>query len=473
MTLHRPGSAALRPATAAEALDALPEAVLAVDDAGQVQLANRAAGRLFGCDAGALIGAPVRRVLPAWPELLEVWRPTDPSAAPEDAGAVELPGLRCDGATVALEVLPSRLPAGATELTLVLLRDVGARKRREQRRTRETARLAAVNTELSVLYEVTAAMAHSLDLAETLPAVLRTITQLRALPVEPRGALFLLEGLRLRLAAQVGYEEEFLQQHREIGVGECLCGRVAAAGEPLLSASSAHDARHSIFCAGLGDHGHIVVPLKAQQRVVGVLCLHLAVDTSLDDLAVRALVTAGHHIGVAIEHARLYEGARQRALHDSLTGLANRRLMEVLLERSLAQARRAGTALSLVMIDVDHFKRFNDTHGHSAGDEVLRQLAAAITASVRDADLAARYGGEEFLLLLPDAGLDEAAEAAERVRAAVAVSTPVTISLGVACYQEAMGGVQALLDAADAAMYRAKRSGRNRVELAPPPLPRD
>jgi len=452
---------------AASAFHALPEAALAVDGAGQVVLANHAAGRLFGCAPALLVGGPIQRVVPAWQELRGLGQPAAPGAEEQEVRPVELPGLRSDGEALALELTPSRWSSGAGELTLVLIRDAGPRKVGEQRRTRETARLRAINAELSVLYEVTAAMARSLDLAETLPAVLRTITQLQALAVEPRGVLFVVEGLRLRLAAQLGYDEDFVAQHREIAIGECLCGRVAVAGEPLLSASATHDPRHTIHCAGMADHGHIVVPLKAQQRVVGVLCLHLAVDTTPDDLVVSALVTAGHHIGVAIEHARLYEAARERALHDPLTGLANRRLMELVLERNLARARRAGSELSLVMIDVDHFKRFNDAHGHTAGDVVLRQLATAITASVRDADLAARYGGEEFLLLLPDAGLKQAAEAAERVRQLVAAQTAVTISLGVACFHERLGSAQALVDAADAAMYRAKRAGRNRVELAP------
>lgn len=465
-----PDRASLAPpplAAAANAFQALPEAALAVDGAGQVVLANHAAGRLFGYEAALLVETPVRRLIPAWQERGEFWQAADTGSEGFASRAIELAGVRSDGRALALELTPGRWSSGAGELTLVLIRDAGPRQVGEQRRTRETARLRAINAELSVLYEITAAMARSLDLAETLPAVLRTITQLQALAVEPRGVLFVLEGRRLRLAAQIGYDEDFVAQHREIAIGECLCGRVAVAGEPVLSANSAHDPRHTIHCAGLGDHGHIVVPLKAQQRVVGVLCLHLAADTTPDDLVVSALVTAGHHIGVAIEHARLYEAARERALHDPLTGLANRRLMELVLERNLARARRAGSELSLVMIDVDHFKRFNDAHGHTAGDAVLRQLAAAITASVRDADLAARYGGEEFLLLLPDAGLKQAAEAAERVRQLVAAQTAVTISLGVACYHEALGSAQALVDAADAAMYRAKRAGRNRVELAP------
>lgn len=452
----------------AVAVDDLPDALLAVDGAGTITLANRAAGCLFGCAAAALVGKPVRAVLPAWREASERVSSTQSGEPRVARPTLELPGLRVDGEALALELTLNRSSALGAEQTLVLARDVASRRRSEQRRTRETARLLALNTELSVLYEVTAAMANSLDLRETLPAVLRTITKLPVLPVEPRGVLFLLEGFRLRLVAEVGHGEDFVAQHQDLGVGDCLCGRVAATGEVLLSASAAHDPRHSFCCPPAADHGHIVVPLKAQHRVVGVLCLYLAVDTPIDEVVVRALATAGHHIGVAIEHARLYEAARQRALHDPLTGLANRRLMDVLLERNLARTRRAGTQLSVVMIDVDHFKAYNDANGHSAGDEALRRVATAISVSVRDADLAARYGGEEFLLLLPDAGLEQAAEVAERVRVAVAASAGVTISLGVACYAEAMEGVRELVDAADTAMYAAKRAGRNRVELARP-----
>jgi diguanylate cyclase (GGDEF)-like protein len=155
---------------------------------------------------------------------------------------------------------------------------------------------------------------------------------------------------------------------------------------------------------------------------------------------------------------------------DGLTGLPNRRAFDEELAREVARAARSGAPLALVVLDVDRFKAVNDGHGHPAGDAVLREVAARAAAAIRQGDLAARLGGEEFALLLPGADLSGAAELAERVRAAVAgapvpaagQSIAVTVSLG--CAALAPGEApEALLGRADARLYEAKRTGRDRV----------
>lgn len=157
---------------------------------------------------------------------------------------------------------------------------------------------------------------------------------------------------------------------------------------------------------------------------------------------------------------------------DRLTGLPNRRALDEALGREVARARRAGTALAALAIDVDHFKRVNDRHGHAAGDAVLAAVAARAAGALRAGDLLARQGGEELLALLPGAGLGTAREVAERLRAAVAdgaVETgagpvAVTVSVGCAVLDEATPDAAALLARADARLYDAKRNGRDRVE---------
>jgi two-component system, cell cycle response regulator len=156
---------------------------------------------------------------------------------------------------------------------------------------------------------------------------------------------------------------------------------------------------------------------------------------------------------------------------DPLTGLANRRAFDEALAAAVARARRAAAPLSVVALDVDHFKRVNDQHGHAAGDAVLRELAARARAALREGDLLARVGGEELLALLPGEPLEGAAEAAERLRAAVAaapfaagpVALPVTVSAGCAALEAGDPDGGALLARADARLYEAKISGRNRV----------
>lgn len=166
---------------------------------------------------------------------------------------------------------------------------------------------------------------------------------------------------------------------------------------------------------------------------------------------------------------------RVKASHDSLTGLWNHEEILRILEQELARGERTGESISVIMADIDHFKKINDTFGHLAGDEVLRLTAGTMRYMMRSYDYIGRYGGEEFLLILPKCCLECAAAFAERIRSSVKNSKvdtsegviPVTISLGVASSnaREGMDG-ESLVKAADAALYRAKEYGRNRVELS-------
>ncbi len=180
---------------------------------------------------------------------------------------------------------------------------------------------------------------------------------------------------------------------------------------------------------------------------------------------------------------RAQEELERLATRDGLTSVANRRSFDETLNTEWRRASRESRALSLLMIDVDYFKPYNDTYGHQSGDDCLRQIAAAMTGVVKRAsDCVARYGGEEFSILMPATELGGARIVAERIRAAVealrlphsgsAVAEHVTVSIGVACMHIAAGGEPAaqLIAAADAALYRAKHAGRNRIELAETPV---
>jgi diguanylate cyclase (GGDEF)-like protein len=183
-------------------------------------------------------------------------------------------------------------------------------------------------------------------------------------------------------------------------------------------------------------------------------------------------VTFGEHIALALAHLKLRESLRDQAIRDPLTSLFNRRYMEESLEGELRRAIRKQRPLGVIMLDLDHFKRFNDTFGHEAGDTLLREFANFLKTHVRREDIICRYGGEEFTLILPEASLENTCKRAEQIREAVQFLRveyrrrslgAVTISLGVAAFPEHGSSPDALLRAADAALYRAKAEGRDQV----------
>ncbi len=186
---------------------------------------------------------------------------------------------------------------------------------------------------------------------------------------------------------------------------------------------------------------------------------------------------SGEEIGSAAlardvtEQKRLEDELRSQSVTDGLTGLYNRRHLDAALAAEFSRVQRYGPPLAVLMQDVDHFKRFNDEHGHDMGDRVLRAVAAALKQALRGQDIACRYGGEEFLAILPSTDCDGAMVVAERVRSAVEAmevdGLKVTVSIGVAGIPElAVPSAEALVEAADAALYQAKKAGRNRVLLA-------
>ena len=239
-------------------------------------------------------------------------------------------------------------------------------------------------------------------------------------------------------------------------------------------------ARAGLLCPHLDatDVEILCLPMVAQGETLGVFaaCFRNRPETVTDepglDRRVQLASDLCDHVALALANLRLRETLRNQAIRDPLTGLFNRRYMEETLERELRRAARKGTALGVVMMDIDHFKAYNDSFGHQAGDVLLGILGAYLRQCVRAEDVACRYGGEEFTLIMPDATLEETARRAEAlvegVRGLSAISqgkalSGVTVSVGVAAYPEHGDTGEALLQQADRALYRAKEQGRNQV----------
>ena len=247
----------------------------------------------------------------------------------------------------------------------------------------------------------------------------------------------------------------------------------------------------------LGEGASICIPLIALGEAIGILAIQdndfQNNDLQKDDLAsaprepdsdldhsARQLHLAravAENIAVAIANLGLRESLRLQAVRDPLTGLYNRRYMQEFLERELHSARRRHRPVAVMMLDLDHFKRYNDSSGHAAGDRMLASVGEILLRSVRAEDVACRYGGEEFTLILPECNLQQATARAEIIRKRVAEScshpgtghaNALTISVGIAAFDETTDRVDLLLKFADDALYKAKRNGRNCVVQASP-----
>jgi diguanylate cyclase (GGDEF)-like protein len=217
-----------------------------------------------------------------------------------------------------------------------------------------------------------------------------------------------------------------------------------------------------------GAQNVVVAPVAVDDDDLGVVVAEWGggSDARIPSSTVNALAQAAMHTALALRNAQLLGEIERLATRDSLTGLANRRLFDESLHREMARSQRLATPLSLLVLDVDHFKQVNDTYGHQTGDAVLRAVASALVANTKNFDVAARYGGDEFVVLLPGCSRDDSMGVAQRVRSGIAAyvgEAPVTVSAGIATTPDNAADAERLMAAADAALYEAKRTGRDRV----------
>lgn len=224
---------------------------------------------------------------------------------------------------------------------------------------------------------------------------------------------------------------------------------------------------------------HICIPLSAQGETFGLIYHEIHnkdahKNKSLVKEFHRAAVAFADQITLALANIKLRESLHHQSMHDALTGLYNRRYMEEELNIEFIRASRKSESLSLIMLDIDHFKQFNDIYGHEAGDLVLIEVSRLIKKHIRESDIPCRMGGEEFIVIIPDASLELARERAENICAAISNSTlvyksitlpAITVSAGVASFPNHGASKNEVMEAADKALYKAKKEGRNRVEV--------
>jgi diguanylate cyclase (GGDEF)-like protein len=373
-----------------------------------------------------------------------------------------------------------------------LFNNAAVRLRAEQTMNqRASAELREVNDELVArsaeleargrIIDVLGKMAHRLqscDSEEEFADVVRRFAS-QVLPQVP-GVLYLLNNSRNVLRAAAEWNSP---SHHKADFRPPDCWALRRGHDHVVTGVDVEVVCHHV--AESPDLSYRCFPMLAQGETLGLLYVEEPSASDPERLAAARAAIADHwrieimveNIALALGNHRLREALRIQSIRDPLTGLFNRRYLEETLEIEFARASRAKTALSIMMIDVDHFKQFNDSFGHDAGDAVLKAVAQSLSNGMRRGDITCRYGGEEFTIFAPGAALQDGERRADVLRQAVAAMSlvhnnrplgTVTCSFGVAAFPLHGATPAEVLQAADEALYRAKKAGRNRVEIAPP-----
>ena len=214
------------------------------------------------------------------------------------------------------------------------------------------------------------------------------------------------------------------------------------------------------------------LPMTAKGKTLGMFYLRFNNSAPINNLVQKLAETVAQNVAMSFANLTLQQELRNQSLRDPLTGIFNRRYLQESLVKEIERAHRKQQFIGIMMLDIDYFKRFNDTYGHSAGDRVLREVSAYLMSEIRQYDIACRYGGEELVLVMPDTSIEDTIMGAEEIRSGVkqlqleyenTKLESITVSIGVSCFPDDGTDVEGLIDAADKALYRAKEAGRDCV----------
>jgi len=465
------------------AIDSSADAVYLIDRATmRVIDVNEATSRMLGYTRGEFLGMPVEEVFDGHTRA-DLEREYDALfASPTRADRREAIQRRRDGNTIPVEIQRRALDVDGVEILVGVARDITDRKRDEaeslerQRWLQEGLREIEDRHEgMMLLGKMSSVLQSCLTVEEALDAVKK---------FGPRvlrgwsGALYLSGRTQRDLDLATSWDSESVFVGLTAGFAPDACWALRR-GQPHTSSDLGDEPIcYHVRSPGDGRGRYRCLPLIVQGEALGLL--HLSAHTEGVDRAAAPidetlLVMVTEHISLALANIRLRETLREQSIRDALTGLYNRRLLEESLRRELSRAARKERALAVVVLDIDHFKQFNDTCGHDAGDLVLREVAGVVRRSIRDSDTACRFGGEEFVILLPEAGVEDARKRAEQIRTSISRMRlvhngrelgTITASFGVAGFPVHGSQPEALLQAADAALYTSKREGRDRVTVA-------
>lgn len=458
-------------------VDMLPDAMVLVAEDGQVVAVNQQAERMFGASRTDIVGKSVDLLVPrasraahrhnrarywAWPEV----RPM--------GMARELSGERSDGECFPVEISLSPVTLQDGRFALAAVRDVSAARRAWEDLHEAHAILSAQLTELerrnrgllgiNQLFEMLQAVLSEPEVhqivAENGPRIFPSLS----------GRMWLYEtGSDLTVAASWGDPSEAGALARPEDCWAIRLGRVCGLRYPENAPRCPHVTAQTDY---------LCIPLVALDQSIGVLHLEPHSPegpTVIDDLDEALATTLMNNVALSISSVRLRQALEFQAVRDPLSGLFNRRYMEEVLARELQRSARHARPLSFLLLDIDHFKEFNEKHGHDAADALIRELARLLERSFRAEDIPCRYGGDEMVVIMPDTPLSGALKKAEALREGVAkmrahflgtLLPPVTVQVGVSSYPEQGNDAVALFRTADHALLQAKIASRAAGTLA-------
>ncbi len=441
---------------------------------GKVISVNRAVERITGYTIAEVLQMNI--VDASAPEYAQLGRKMlDPQIAGEVPLNFELEIFAKDQTRIALGVSTRPIFRGGKAVAVQgIARDITERKKTEEALQEANQKLEAWvmeleqrTREMTLLNDMGDILRACLTSEEAYNVIVRVAQQI--FPVQV-GALYIIAPSRNSVEAVAMWGDPELAE-RSFSPQECWA----------LRRGRMHwveNSRSGLICRHIHHSpkdGYLCIPMMAQSEAIGVLHLMQPDNIQMTETKQRMAVTMSEHIAMALSNLRLHETLRSQSIRDPLTGLFNRRFMEESLELEIRRASRNQRPLGMIMIDLDHFKYFNDNFGHEAGDLLLKELGALLRGNIRGEDIACRYGGEEFTLILPEGTGAVTRQRAEFYKEAIQRldvhyrGRPlgrITASMGVAIFPDHGRTAKALIEAADKALYRSKSAGRDRVTLA-------
>jgi diguanylate cyclase (GGDEF)-like protein/PAS domain S-box-containing protein len=453
--------------------DSSAEGIGIVDPKGLVRKWNKASEEIFGYTFKELEGQPVFELYPDKDDLAKMLIQL---RRDDYVKNFEIQMKRKDGNIIpcSLSIRVLRDETGKSMGSVTVVRDLTDFKEKE-------AKLQTANKQLQALVQEATQRTRNMTLLQEMSDVFQSCqtsgeTYSAIAHFVPKffpdygGALYILNNAKdlFEMTAIWGDASTM-----ELGFGQDECWSLRRSRAYLVA-----DSKETMNCRHVSSPlpgSYLCVPMMAQGEVMGIFHLRkpeTEPGEQIKDIGQFA-TTVAEAMAMALANLKLRETLRNQAIRDGLTGLFNRRYMEETLERELSRGKRQGNPMGVIMMDLDHFKEYNDTYGHNAGDELLCALGQLIQEGVRREDIACRFGGEEFLLIMPGASLEvslgranDLCQAVKQLHKSSAALKPITISAGVAIFPEHGASGKDVIRAADAALYRAKEEGRDRVVVA-------